>query len=262
MDLDKFYDKVYTWILTVGPRIVMALVVLVIGFWLVRLFKRWFKKAMTRKRLSGSLQPFLTSLAVTTLQVLLLLATMQIIGIQLTILTTLVGAIGVAAGLALSGTMQNFASGVLILLLKPYRIGDNIIAQGQDGIVSSIQLFYTVVITFDNRTVIIPNGKLSNEVIINVSKQGKRRIDMELKFNYGFDFNKVKEVIEKTLHDVPYIDDEPKPRVNISALDPDGYKVMINGWAPPGEYEKSKFDLQKRIIDDLKAAGFKLPGMV
>jgi small conductance mechanosensitive channel len=262
MDPKLLYDKAYNWILTVGPRVVVAIVLLVIGFWLIRLFKQWIKKSMQKRKMARSLQPFFISLIITTLQVLLLLAIMQVMGIQLTIVTTLVGAIGVAAGLALSGTMQNFASGVLILMLKPYRIGDNIIAQGQDGIVSSIQLFYTVVITFDNRTVIIPNSKLSNEVIINVSKQGKRRVDMELKFNYGVDFEKVKGVIEKTLHDLPYIANEPAPRVGISVLEADGYKVLMNGWAAPGEYENSKFALQKEIIEELKAAGIKLPGMV
>lgn len=109
------------------------------------------------------------SLLFTILQILLLLTLMQILGIQMTVFAALVGGIGVAAGLALSGTLQNFTSGILILLLKPYKVGDNIIAQGQEGTVLSIQIFYTVLLTYDNRDVIIPNSKLSNELIINLS---------------------------------------------------------------------------------------------
>src|SRR3954470_15622031 len=147
---------------------------------------------MTRRQLDSSLQPFLLSLLFTILQVLLLLTAMQIIGIQMTIFAALIGGIGVAAGLALSGTLQNFTSGILILMLKPFRVGENIIAQGQEGTVKTIQIFFTVVKTFDNRTVIIPNSKLSNEVIVNLSREGKRRLDIELKFNYGVDFEQVK----------------------------------------------------------------------
>ena len=115
------------------------------------------------------------------LKILLALALLQVLGIQMTMFAALVGAFGVAAGLALSGTLENFTSGILILLLKPFRVGDNIIAQAQEGTVTSIQLFYTVVLTFDNRTVIVPNSKLSNEVIINLSREGLRRMDIELK---------------------------------------------------------------------------------
>src|SRR3954470_10993697 len=139
---------------------------------------------MTRRQLDSSLQPFLLSLLFTILQVLLLLTAMQIIGIQMTIFAALIGGIGVAAGLALSGTLQNFTSGILILLLKPFRVGDIIIAQGQEGIVQSIQIFYTVVVTYDNRDVIIPNSKLSNDLIINISQEGKRRLDLDIKLPY------------------------------------------------------------------------------
>jgi small conductance mechanosensitive channel len=151
--------------------------------------------------------------------------------------------------------------GILILMLKPFRIGDNIVAQGQDGIVSSIQLFYTVIITHDNKTVIIPNSKLSNEVIINISRQGKRRLDMEVKFNYGFDFSTIKSIVMKTLKDLPEAADHPAPAIGVSVLDPDGFKVMINTWVDAKSFETSKLLIQQKVIEDLKVAGMKLPGM-
>ena len=256
------YEKLYTWVLTMGPRLLVAALVLALGIWFIKIFRKGLKKRLQKKDLDISFQPFLVSLLVTVLEILLGVGIIQILGIRMTLFTTLVGAIGVAAGLALSGTMQNFASGVLILILKPYRVGDNIIAQGHDGIVSSIQLFYTVVITLDNRTVIIPNSKLSNEVIINISRLGKRRLDMEMKFNYSYDFEQIKTIIEKTLRASPLVESEPKPRIGVSALEFDGFKVIVNGWVNAFEFEMSKYEVQKKIVEDIKASGIKLPGMV
>lgn len=216
---------------------------------------------MQRRQLDGSFQPFLLSLIITVMQVLLILGCMQVLGVEMTIFTALVGAFGVAAGLALSGTLQNFTSGILILLLKPYTVGDNIVAQGHDGIVSSIQLFYTVMVTRDNRTVIIPNSKLSNEVIINISKMGKRRMDVEMKFNYGYDFEHIRSIIDKTLNASPLVENQPEPKIGISALDPDGFKVVINGWVAAFEFEDKKYEVQQKLVSDLKLAGVKLPGM-
>src|SRR4051812_19577224 len=199
MNVDKFYDKAYNWILTVGPRILIGIVIVFIGFWLIRLVKKWLNHHLFKRDVTGSIRPFIVNLLTISLQILLVLAFMQVVGIQMTIFAAAVGAFGVAAGLALSGTLQNFTSGILILLLKPFRVGDNIIAQAQEGRVTTIQIFFTVVLTFDNRTVIIPNSKLANEVIVNLSREGKRRMDIELKFSFGIDFNQVKEIIGRSI---------------------------------------------------------------
>jgi small conductance mechanosensitive channel len=144
MEEQKLYDKIYTWLVTFGPRILLAVVVLIAGIWLLRLTKKWFGKFLGRKRLDPSIKPFLQGALSMVLQILLILALLQVLGIQMTMFAALIGAFGVAAGLALSGTLQNFTSGILILLLKPFRVGDNIIAQSQEGTVTSIQIFYTV----------------------------------------------------------------------------------------------------------------------
>jgi small conductance mechanosensitive channel len=255
------YNKLYNWILTVGPRLLLAIFVCFIGIWLIRIAKRWLKHAFLKRRVHAAFRPFLISLIVTTLQIILLLAVLQALGIRMTIFTALVGAIGVAAGLALSGTLQNFTSGVLILLLKPFRIGDNIIAQGQDGIVSSIQLFFTIMVTHDNKTVIIPNSKLSNEVIINISRQGRRRLDIEIKFNYGFDFSAIRSTVMQTLKSTDEVAKNPAPSIGVSVLDPDGFKVMIQCWVATNNFEQSKLQIQQKLIESLKQAGMKLPGM-
>ncbi len=261
MELEKFYDKAYDWILSNGPRMILAIIVLLIGFTLIKMVKRAIMRSMAKRNFDPSLQPFLLSILVISLQVMLILAVMQILDVQLTILTTVIGAFGVAAGLALSGTLQNFASGVLILVLKPFKAGDNIIAQGQEGTVSSIQIFYTVVTTFENKTVIIPNSKLSNEIIINVSRQGKRRMDIELKFSYSYDIQQVKTVLTESARSAKNIMNNPAPRIGVSVLEADGYKMMINVWVNAHGFIDAKLAFQEKLINDIKNAGIKLPGM-
>lgn len=262
MNLDKLYDKAMDWILTMGPRILAALLALFIGLWLIRVIKRWTRGRIEKKAISSTLAPFLQSLIITILYILLALLLMQILGIQMTLFAAIIGGVTVAAGLALSGTMQNFASGILILLLKPFRIGDNIVTQGQEGTVTAIQIFYTVITTFDNKIVIVPNSKLSNEIIINTSREGKRRMDIELKLNYGIDIEKVRYIIDGIVKEDKDILNQPEPRIGISMLEADGYKVMVNAWVRPHGFVDERMGLQEKIIDGMKKAGIKLPGMV
>jgi small conductance mechanosensitive channel len=261
MDIEKFYNKAYDWLLIFGPRVIIAIIVFFAGLWFVRILKRWIGKALAKKLAQSSLVPFIMSLCVTVLHVLLVMLVLQIVGIQMTLFAALIAALGVAAGLALSGTLQNITSGILILMLKPFKPGDNIIAQGQEGTVTSIQIFYTVVTTFDNRTVIVPNSKLSNEVIINTSRQGTRRIDIELKFNYGVAFEKIREIVAKVIEDNHDVLKDPVHRIGISSLDPDGYKAIINVWAKSHGFQDARYLLQEKIMDKLKTEGIKLPGM-
>src|SRR5690606_3104645 len=237
LNSEEFYKKAYSWVLSVGPRLLFALIALIFGQWMIKVFRTWLQHTMQHKEIDPSLRPFLRSLIGTVLQVLLFLAIVQILGVQMTIFSALVGALGVAAGLALSGTLQNFTSGILILLLKPYEVGDAIAAQGQEGIVQSIQIFYTVVTTYDNKTLIIPNSKLSNEMIINLSREGKRRMDMELKFNFGYSFESIKAIIENSIASFEKeLPQKPEYRIGVSSLDPDGFKVLINLWVQAHQY--------------------------
>ncbi len=261
MKFDDFYLKGYNWFLRYGPRTLMALLLLFVGFWLIGKIKNWLHNSLDKREIDPSLRPFLLSVSVIFLQGLLVLAAMQVMGIQMTIFAAFIGAFGVAAGLALSGTLQNFTSGVLILILKPFRVGDNIIAQGQEGTVASIQIFYTIVTTFDNRTVILPNSKLSNEVIVNLSREGMRRLDVELKFAFTIPFEQVKAILAKTVEANKDLLKNPAYRIGVSSVDPDGYKVMVNTWVNAYGYQDIKLQLQERIVGDIISAGIKLPGM-
>jgi small conductance mechanosensitive channel len=214
---------------------------------------------MDRNEVHSSLRPFFLSLTITALYILLIIFVMNIIGFELTIFTTLVGAFGVAAGLALSGTLQNFAGGVLILLLKPFELHDNIIAQGQDGKVTSIQIFYTVLLTADNKTIIIPNGKLFNEVIVNVTREGKRRLDFEIELTYAADVEMVKRVITEAITANPHVLRSLPIRVGVTRLSFDRVTYVVNVWVKPAEFLPTKIELQEKLISALVAAGVKFP---
>jgi small conductance mechanosensitive channel len=258
---ERFYDKVYTWLLTFGPRILLAFAILIAGLWLIRIFKRWLGNLLVQRNLAPSIRPFLQGTIATALQVLLFFALLQILGVQMTVFAALIGSFGVAAGFALSGTLQNFASGVLILLLKPYVVGDKIITQGQEGTVTAIQLFYTTVLTLDNKTVIVPNSKLSNEIIINLSRQGTRRLDVNLKFNYGYDFEKLKAIMLDSIKDTKAILPVPEYRIGITTLEGDGFTVSVQVWTVADGFEDTKLVLHQKLVEDLKGSGFQLPGM-
>jgi small conductance mechanosensitive channel len=261
INVEKIYDRVFDWVLTYGPKILLGIIVLIVGLWVIRLLLKWAQSGMHKKDVDPSVKPFLLSLIGVALRVLLLLGVMQIIGVQMTLFAAIIGAFGVAAGLALSGTLQNFASGILILLLKPFKVGDNIITQGQEGTVSSIQIFYTQITTFDNRTVIVPNSKLSNEIIINISRVGNRRLDIELKFAYGLDINEVKKVINGAIDKSKDILKSPERRIGVTLIEADGYKVKVNVWVNAHGYEDTRLALQQTIVEDLTASGLKLPGL-
>ncbi len=261
MNIDKIIDHVYSWLINYGPRFIIGLVVLFTGLWLIRVFARWSTNRMQRKKVDPTVKPFLLSLLTIALRVILVIGVMEIMGIHLTLLTALIGAFGVAAGLALSGTLQNFASGILILLLKPFVVGDNILTQGIEGTVRSIQIFYTLVRTFDNRDVIFPNSLLSNNMIINISREGSRRLDILYKFSNGVDIKQVKKVIDKTIDKSEYCLKTPERRIGVSLLEKDGYTLAINVWVNAHGFEDSKQIVQENILQDIKDAGIKIDGV-
>lgn len=261
MNAQEVYDKVIHWLINNGPRIVFALFIFLLGQWVIRLCRKWLNKRLHKQGLDLSLRPFLHSLLVSALQVLLLLAVMQILGIQMTLLAAAIASLGVAAGLALSGTLQNFTGGILILILKPFKVGDIIVAQGQEGSVTEILIFYTIITTAEKKTVIIPNSKLSNEVIINMSRQGFRRLDAEIKIPYSSDPNHVKETVLDRVRSLENSHDAPAPEVNLSSVEADGFKLITSVWVEAVNYNEMKLKLNQTLLEGLKSAGVKLVGM-
>ncbi|RFZ95669.1 mechanosensitive ion channel family protein [Mucilaginibacter conchicola] len=260
MELETFYNTFHHWLINRGPVYAIGIIFFLVGLWVISFIRARLLKRLSHRKVSSSLQPFILSLSITAMYVLLTVSVLNYMGFELTLINTVIGALGVAAGLALSGTLQNFAGGVLILLLKPFAVGDSIKAQGQEGGVTSIQLFYTVLLTADNKTVIIPNGKLFNEVIVNITREHKRRLDFELKLGYAVDIEQVKGIINDIIKSTPEVLTDPITRVGVSALEGDGMRFIVNVWVEPSNYLSTKIYLQETIVKSLSAAGVKLPG--
>lgn len=253
METEKFYERFVDWIVHQAPRVLLGILILLLGMWLISQLTRWIKRKIDQKNWDPTLEVFLSNLIVLALRILLILLVIQVMGLQMTLFAALVGAFGVAAGLALSGTLQNFASGVLILMLKPFRVGDQIFTQGQEGEVRSIQLFFTVILTRDYRTVIVPNSKLSNEVIINMSQAGKRRLDLELKVTYEVDFEHAKRVLTDTLNQTSDLFVNGDYLIGIGLLEPDGYRISISVWVDEEGYPDTRLFVQEKLLTAVKA---------
>ena len=249
------------WLFMHGPRMQSPeLILFFIGLWVIRMLRGRLRSRLSRKYANSSLQPFVLSLTITALYIVLILTVMDIVGVHVTVFTTIIGAFSVAAGLALSGTfLQNFAGGVLILLLKPFEVADYIVAQGQEGKVVSIQIFYTVLLTIDNRTIIIPNGKLFNEVIVNVSRENTRRLDFDVRLGYGADIDKAKKIITDAVTGNPGIFTEPAPRIGLVGLDNDCIRFTVNAWLDPDNYLNVKIALMEKVIKDRRSHGIAFP---
>jgi Small-conductance mechanosensitive channel len=261
LKLDKLYDKAYGYLLSYGPRFILAVIVLFVGLWLIKVMLNWSRNKMHAKEVDPTIKPFLSSLIGVVLRVFLVLSVMQIMGIKMTLFATLIGGLSVAAGLALTGNLQNFASGIVILLLKPFVVGENINTQGLEGTVTAIQIFYTIVTTFDNRTVIVPNSQLSNQVIINTSRQGSRRLDINYKLPNNVDIKQAKDIIAKTLDSSEECLTSPKKRIGVGELQPDGYLLSISVWVKAHGFQDTKLLVQERVLQGIKDAGIKIPGM-
>ena len=259
MKFEKIYDRGSNWLNAHGPDAFVGILLFFIGLWVIRFLRNRLRARLTRKHTHSSLQPFILSLTITALYIVLILTVLEIIGVHVTIFTTIIGAFSVAAGLALSGTFQNFAGGVLIMLLKPFEVEDYIVAQGQEGKVVSIQIFYTVLLTIDNRTIIIPNGKLFNEVIVNVSRENTRRLDFEVKLGYAADIDKAKKIIKDAIAANKEVLTDPAPRVGLIGLDNDSIRITVNVWLDPSNYLNVKIALMEKVIKDLGAAGVAFP---
>lgn len=250
--LQKMLERIYNWIIVFGPKILVAILVLIIGEIIIKFLNKWIRNILSSKRLHLSLRPFFEHLIHFILQALLIFSIMQILGIQMTIFAAVIGAFGVAAGFALSGTLQNFASGVLIILMRPFIIGDNITTQGEEGTVMDIRLFYTVVLTFNNTTLIVPNSKLSNEVIFNLTREEKRRMDISLKFNYNIEFENIRSVCLNAIESFEHCLKNPAPRIGIDKLETDGYTVIINAWTKSHGFQDVRLQFNEKLMNDLK----------
>lgn len=265
MDLNAEVDNLIkaseAWIpmiMEYGSRVLLAVITLAIGWWLINKVTRKLGGLLALRNADLALQGFISNLANIILKILLIVSVASMIGIETTSFIAAIGAAGLAIGLALQGSLANFAGGVLILLFRPFRIGDWIEAQGVAGTVDSIQIFHTVIRTGDNKTVIVPNGNLSNGIIINTNRQPTRKVVFDVGVDYQADLQKAREVLLELAKDERVLT-EPAPEAVISTLGDSSITVSLRAWVKTADYWSVMFMFNEQARDRLKDAGIDIP---
>jgi small conductance mechanosensitive channel len=251
----KFYDGVTTF----GPRLVAALIVLGIGWWIIKITQKSLRNTFEKRGMEASLRGFLNSIIGVLLKIMLLITVVAMLGVEMTSFIAILAAAGVAIGMALSGTLQNFAGGVMILLFKPFKVGHYINAQGHSGTVNEIQIFNTILKTPDNVTIIIPNGGLSTSSMTNYSMEQRRRVDFLFGIGYGDDVDKAKEVLRKLIDDDERILQEPVPFIAVKELGDSSVNIVVRAWAEAKNYWAIYFDMHEKVYKTFNKEGLNIP---
>lgn len=248
-----------TFLYDYGPRVIGALLVLIIGLWIIKLLSKGFGRMMKKKDTDPSLQGFLRSIFSILLKILLFISVMGMIGIEATSFIAIIGAAGLAVGLALQGTLQNFAGGVMILLFKPYKVGDFIDGAGHMGSVTDIGIFTTILNTPDNKTIIIPNAQLSNSSLTNFSTMPTRRVDFTFGIGYGDAYDKAKKVLMKLIEADERIMKDPEPFIALSELADSSVNIVVRVWAKGSDYWGVFFDMNEKVYKTFSEEGLNIP---
>jgi len=255
----EYLDKAAAWFLTIVPHVVIAIVILVVGLWIIRFINKIVRRFFDHKEYDEALETFLQSFISVALKALLFVIVITQLGVESTSLVAIVGAAGLAVGLALQGSLSNFAGGVLILLFKPFRVGDWISAQGADGSVKEINIFYTKLNTFGNQIAVIPNGKLSNDNIINYSAENTRRDKIEVGIGYSSDIKKAKDVLLKICSENKNIEKEPAPEVYVAALADSSVNLTLRFWAKNENFWAAHWHVMEEMKHRFDAENIEIP---
>ena len=260
-EVDNLVKASQAWIpmiMEYGSRVLLAVITLAVGWWLISKVAQKLGGLLALRNADLALQGFISSLANIILKVLLVVSVASMIGVETTSFVAAIGAAGLAIGLALQGSLANFAGGVLILLFRPFRIGDWIEAQGVAGTVDSIQIFHTVLRTGDNKTIIVPNGNLSNGIITNTNRQPTRKVVFDVGVDYEADLQKAREVLLDLAKDERILA-EPAPQAVISTLGDSSITVSLRVWVKTADYWDVLFMFNEQSRDRLKTAGIDIP---
>ena len=242
-----------------GPGLLLAVATLLIGLWIINAISRGFGRQFERSGMEQTLRNFLNSLISVGLKALLLISVASMVGIETTSFIAVLGAAGLAVGLALQGSLANFAGGVLILIFRPYKVGDFVEAGGHSGVVKSIEIFSTVLTTGDNKTIIIPNGAVSNSAITNYSTQATRRVDIVFGIGYDDDIKKAKDVLSELIAADERILKDPEPMIVVSNLGDSTVDITTRSWVNSADYWGVFFDLTEKTKLAFDANGISIP---
>jgi small conductance mechanosensitive channel len=257
--MEQYLNQLKIVLIEYTPKVLMALAVLIIGLLIIKVFVNTTKKVLSKREVDITLQKFLLNLLNWVLKILLFITVVAKLGVETTSFAAILASAGLAIGLALQGSLANFAGGILIIIFKPIKIGDFIEAQGVSGSVKEIEIFTTKLNTTDNKEIIIPNGALSNGNIVNYSTEATRRVDFTFGVGYDSDIKKTKEVISRVIHSHPLVLKEPAPAVNLSELADSSINFFTRGWVKKEDYWTVKFDILEQTKEALDAAGIDIP---
>ena len=257
IDASGLLDQAISLIMTYAPKVVLAIVTLIVGMWLINRAIGVMDKKLGAK--DPTLNKFVCGLIGAILKIMLLISVAGMIGIETTSFIAVIGAAGLAIGLALQGSLSNFAGGVLILIFKPFKVGDTIEAQGFLGAVAEIQILYTVVNTFDNRRIVIPNGSLSNATLVNVSIYDKRRCDMTFGIHYDDDIDKAKAILKRLFDEDERSLKDPEPRICVGSLGDNSVNLMFRAWVATDDLWPYYWDMHEKVKKAFDEEGITIP---
>lgn len=244
---------------SVGSKLLIATAILVIGLWITKHLVRRINKVLTSREMEPSLKTFLCSLTSVGLKALVVITAISQLGIEMTSFVAILGAAGLAIGMAFSGTLSNFAGGVMLLIFKPFKVGDFVDVQGEQGIVSEILIFNTILKTNDNKTIILANGAVANGTIINFTMAEKRRVDWSFGIAYGDDLKSAKELIATFIQEDERILADPAPLIALGSLGDSSVNITVRGWVETDNYWPVHFDMNERVYNEFGKAGLSIP---
>lgn len=247
------------YLVPLGIKILVAILVLIIGRWVIKLLKNWMAKGLMSRHGDPTVHKFLSNLISVILNFILIIFIISILGVNTSSLVALLASAGLAIGMALSGTLQNFAGGVIIILFRPFKVGDFIAAQGQEGVVKEIQIFNTIILTMDNKVIHIPNGILSTGVMTIFTKEDTRRVDWTVSISYGDDYDKAKAALLRLCDEEPRILKDPAPFVEIGQLSDSSVDIKMRAWVKSPDYWLVFFAMNEKVYKTLPEEGLNFP---
>ncbi len=257
--LESLLESAGSLIASYGIRFITAVVLLIIGLWLAGKISRMFYSSLEKREINPSLRGFLKSIVSALLKILVVVSILTYAGVPMTSFIAILGAAGLAVGLALSGTLQNFAGGVLILIIKPFKVGDFIEAQGFMGTVMDIQIFNTVLQTPDNIIITIPNGGLSTGAVTNYSVKDTRRAQWVFGIAYGDSFQKAQKILKQILDQDPRVLKDPAPMIFLSELNDSSVDITVRAWAKSSDFWPLNFAIHEKVYDAFNREGINIP---
>jgi small conductance mechanosensitive channel len=257
--VEDYLTKISNFGIEYAPKLIGGILVLIIGLWIIKVITKGVGKSLAKSSIDQSLTPFLKSLTNIILKSLLAITVMGMIGIEMTSFIAIIGAAGLAVGLALSGTLQNFAGGVVILILKPFKLGDFIEAQGYSGTVKEISIFSTMINTPDKKLVIIPNGSLSTGAVTNFSAEPLRRVDWTFGIAYGDEVENFKRAINQFISEDDRILKEPAIFIGLSALADSSVNFVVRVWVDSADYWSVFFDMNEKVYTKFPDYNLNIP---